>query len=117
MLFKQFAGTGDRSELERRGPDSIADVGRIVPEADDGAIRCLLVSDDTQGGGVEREVLAGGGGEVEPAGGQNAEEMAAGEEQGGRVESAEAGDDAIGAGGDVGDGFAVWAAIAEDTPR
>ena len=89
----------------------------VVPEADDGAIGGAVVAEGGEGGGVEGEEGAQSEGLVEPAAGEGAEEVAAGEDQDVALDGAEAGDDAVGAGGDVGDGLAARRAVVKDVPR
>jgi tRNA(Leu) C34 or U34 (ribose-2'-O)-methylase TrmL len=73
---------------------------RVVPEGDDGAVEILVVAEGGEAGGAEEEIEAvEADGLVDPAGGEDAEEVAGGEDQLDGRALAEAVDDAVGAGG------------------
>src|SRR5438034_3064467 len=76
----------------------------------------VLIAHDTQGRGAEVQIAASGWVQSTPTGGENAEEMSTGEEQHIAVESADAGDDAVGPGTDFRQALAARAAIAEELP-
>ncbi len=85
-----------------------------VPDSDGGF--AAVLAENADGGGFEGEAAAGVRGEAEPFGGEDAQEMAMGEDGHDAVALAEAGDDAVGTGGDFGNGLAVGDGSFPDGP-
>src|SRR5690349_9862007 len=103
VIISSAAMSNDKSQMSNVG---LGEVAGVVPEADDGAILSMFVAEDGQRGGVQGEVLAGGSGQAEPAGGEDSEEVATGENQDIAFDCAGASEDAVCAGGDLGERFA-----------
>src|SRR5262245_53244071 len=93
---------------------SAGDVAVVVPQADGRLRRGVLVAQRAQGGRGEEEHPPRGRLPPAPTGGEDPEEVAAGEQQHVAGGGPEAGDHPVGAGGDGRDAFAAGAAVAEE---
>ena len=91
-------------------------VAIIVPEVKCRLIERVLVAGDRERGGAQVQHASFGGWEAEPAGGEDAEEMAVAEEELAAAFGAEAGEEPIGAGADLLDRLAALAAVAKERP-
>src|SRR5262249_39726414 len=91
-------------------------VAVVVPEPDGRVVKCVLVAQDAEGSRAQQEGTCVSGGQADPAGGQDGKEVAVAEQQGVPARVAEEGDNSVGAGADVRDGFAPRAAVTEEVP-
>src|SRR5665213_1165356 len=111
------AGLPARGSIGMGRPPSIAHVAAIVPETDDRLFLAVVVTQRAEGGGAEIKIAAAAGVQTEPTGGQHTKDVAAGKEQDvAAVERPQLANDAVGAGGDVGQTFAARAAVVENVP-
>src|SRR5262249_9131700 len=88
----------------------------IVPQTNGRFRQIMIVAQYADRRGAEDEALAGCGVEPQPARSQDAQKVAAGKDQGGRVQFAEAGHHAVGPGADLGHILSARTAVAEDFP-
>ena len=79
-------------------------------------IQRVFVAEDAERSGGQEERSTESGFRADPARGQDAEEVAAGDNQYPIIFRPQARDDAVGPGTNVGDAFAIRAAIAENEP-
>src|SRR5262245_44184822 len=107
-------GLPSRSGPARAG--SRPHVARVVPEADRGLRRAVVVAERREARRPEQEARAGRGLEPEPAGGERAQEVPAREEQHVAPCRAHPPDDAVGARPDLRRRLAARAAVAEEQP-
>lgn len=92
------------------------EVREIIPKPDHGPVRTVLIAEDAERGGRDLERASVFRRQVEPAGGEKAEEMPMSEQQRIAAERPEPRDDALGPGRDVGHRFAAGAPVAEQVP-
>src|SRR5262249_23501918 len=81
IRYRGFVGISRQRMKRHDFLPSIVDVTGVVPETENRFGLVVFVPQDAQGGNGEQEVAARRRFEPQPAGGQDAEEMAAGEEQ------------------------------------
>src|SRR5947209_1906089 len=70
----------DWKSVPRSSSRSAGDVVVVVPQPEDGFLRSVLVAEHTEGGGAQVEAASQGGVQAQPAGGQDAQDVAAGED-------------------------------------